>query len=597
MVRLVVTGYLSIMSDFEESRQVWRQELAVRSILWICRNILPIAFDECWRDAYSGIRDPDEFMTDFKRYLQHLDSSDRSNIQRLLANRLKVLSSGRKPTSTLEQRLHELSESYKSSLAATPSSLDKAKGSLIALIDIGDFESDQEYDAMCLLREHVAPEDIDIARVVTRWKGKLRCSLEEQAKPITALKPDNDLEGNSAPKEKQESIPSFLPKSYIFWTSRDFMETLDAMSRYRFMEVFNIGEFPETVAEIESMFALAVVESDPAWIASVCGDSKWQSVAHDLWLASRSTMLCGRIRNFIEISLTPIANHQHIEGWWPSYVTEKVDEYRIRHLPSNYTTALSCVDLLRLSRRNWQLKRAIQGVQWLAKQQQPSGAWTRDIARNQKPIQEPDLFTTLLAAEAIGVSGLPGYDHTLSMADSWIMSQQDPDGTWIDEIFPFPFMTVLVVEYFERRRPSLSNLGNYLSIARDFILRSRELALDDNENSRRLAIVVAFQGIEAFLYACLSRPSVNIKVFGKPNMTIGMRKALGELEKYLQKTGVLKQGQPIEYRNSLDGLAYYRDEIVHKGASIGEKEAREYTESSARFSELICQRIFGYSLL
>jgi len=447
-----------------------------------------------------------------------------------------------------------------------------------------------------LASRHVTPEDV--ARVVTRWKGELRGFLEEQANPITALKPDNDLEGDSAPNEKRESIPSFLPKSYIFWTSRDLMEILDAMSRYRFMEVFNIGEFPETVAEIEDMFALAVMESDPAWIASFCGDSKWQSVAHDLWLASRSAMLCGRIRCFIEISLTHIANQQHIiEGWWPSYVTERVDEYRMRHLPSNYTTALSCVALLRLSRSNRQLERARQGVQWLAKQQQPSGAWTRAIARNQKLIQEPDLFTTLLAVEAIRASGLDGYNHTLSMADSWIMSQQDPDGTWKDESFPFPFMTVLVVEYFERRRPPLSNLGNHLSITRDFILRSRELALEDNENSRRLAIVVAFQGIESFLYAGLSHPSVNIKIFEKSNRTIGMRKALDELEKYLQKTGVLKQGQPIEYRNSLDKLAYYRNEIVHKGASIGEIEARELTEASARFSGLMCQRIFGYSLL
>lgn len=584
------------MSDFEKSRQVWRQELAVWSIIGICHNILPIAFDERWRNAYTGVRDLDEFMINFERQLQHLDSPCRSRVQRLLANRLKALSSGRKPTSTLEQRLHELSESHKSSLAAIPSSLDKAKGSLMALIDLGDFESDQEYDAMCLLREHVAPEDI--ARIVARWKEELRRSLEEQAKPITALKPGNDLEGDSAPMEKQESIPSFLPKSYIFWISRDLMETLDAMSRYRFIEVFNIGEFPETVAEIEDMFALAVMESDPAWIASFCGDSKWQSVAHDLWLASRSAMLCGRIRCFIEISLTHIANQQHIiEGWWPSYVTESVDKYRMQYLPSNYTTALSCVDLLRLSRRNWQLKRAMRGVQWLAKQQQPSGSWTRDIARNQNPIQEPDLFTTLLAAEAIRASGLHDYAHTLSMADSWIMSQQDPDGTWRDEIFPFPLMTVLVVEYFERRCPPLPNLGNYLSIARDFILRSRELALEDNENSRRLAIVVAFQGIEVFLYGCLSHPSVNIKVFEKASRTIGMGKALDELEKYLQKTGVLKPGQSIEYRNSLDKLTYYRNEIVHKGASIGGKEARELTEATARFSELICQRIFGYSLL
>ena len=545
------------MSDFEESRRVWRQELAVRSILWKCHNILPIVFDERWKSADSGIRDPDEFMADFECHLQHIDSSYINRIRRLLINRLKALASGRKPTSTLEQRLRELSESHMSSLATIPASLDKAKGTLMALIDIGDFESEQEYDAMCLLREHVAPEDI--TGVVTRWKEELRRSLKEQ-----------------------EPIPRFPPKSYIFWVSRDFMETLDAISRYRFMEVFNIGEFPETLAEIEGMFESTVVESDP----------------HDLWLASRSAMLCGRIRCSIDISLTHIANHQHNEGWWPSQMMARTDEHRMRHPPCNYTTALSCVDLLRLSRSNRQLERAKQGVQWLAKQQQPSGAWTWATTQNQKQIQEFDLFTTLLAAESIRASGLQGYDHTLSMADSWIMSQQDPDGTWNDKNIPFPFMTALVVEYFEKRRPPLSNLVNHLSIARDFILRSGELALEDNENSRRLAIMVAFQGIEVFLYACLSHPSVNVKIFDKEQKrTIGMPEALTKLETYLQSTNVLKQGQHVDYRNSLDNLAYHRNEIVHKGASIGEKEARELTKDSARFSELICQRIFGYSLL
>ena len=588
------------MSDFEKSRRIWRQELAVQSILWGVRNALPLAFGDRLRGVYEGVRDPDEFMTDFEWYLQQLDSPYKDRIRRLLVNRLKALTSGRRPTSTLEQRLRELSESHKSSLAAIPPSLDKAKGSLMALIDIGDFESDQEYDAMCLLREHVMPKDI--TRVVTRWKEELRRSLEEQAKPIPFFR-----FGGSASSEEQEFVPNPLPRSYIFWVSRDFMETLDAMSRYRFMEVFNIGEFPETVIEIEAMFASAVMESDPAWIAGFSGDSKWWSVAYDLWLASRSPMLCGRIRHFLEIALTRIANHQSIDGWWPSRATGRVGKYCTRNLPSNYATALSCVDLLRLSRSKWQLERARQGVRWLAKQQQPSGAWTRDRIQYEESDQEPgvvgklvpkpDLFTTLLAAEAIRLSGLDGYGHTVSMADSWIMRQQDPDGTWSDNGFPFPFMTVLVIEYFERRRPPLSNLGNYLSIARDFILRSRELALEDNENSWRLAIVVAFQGIEAFLYACLSHPSINIKIFEKPNRTIGMRKALTQLQAYLQKTKVLKQGQMIEYGNELYRLAYHRDQIVHKGALVGEKEARELTEASARFSDLVCQRIFGYSLL
>lgn len=594
------------MSDFEKSRQIWCQELAVESVLGKVLNALPLAFDKRFKDIYSGIRASDELMAEFERDLQHLDSSHRSRIRRLLANRLKALASGRKPTSTLEQRLRELSEAHKSSLAAIPPSLDKAKGCLMALIDRGDFESDQEYDAMCLLREHVTPEDI--ARIVTGWKEALRRSLMRQARPIQVIKIAIDSENDSPSGGGQESIPSWLPKSHIFWGSRDFMETLDAMSRYRFMEVFNIGDFPETVTEIEGTFASAVMETGPGMLAGVLGDREWQAVAYDLWLASRSVMLCGRIRCFVEIALTRIANHQHAEGWWLSFsLPVKVDDYRMRYLPSNYTTALSCVNLLRLSRSNWQLGRARQGVQWLAKQQQPSGAWT-DYSRqfeesDQEPgfvaklVPDPDLFTTLLAAEAIRLSGLDGYDHTLSMADSWIMSQQDPDGTWRDEAFPFPFMTVLAVEYFGRTCPPLSNLGNYLSIARDFMLRSRELALEDNENSRRLAMVAAFQGIEAFLYACLSHPSVNIQFFDKKlSKTIGMPKALDKLEIHLQQKGMLKKGQSVEYRTSLDRLAYYRNEIVHKGISIGEKETRELTEASVHFSDLMCQQIFGYSL-
>ena len=140
---------------------------------------------------------------------------------------------------------------------------------------------------------------------------------------------------------------------------------------------------------------------------------------------------------------------------------------------------------------------------------------------------------------------------------SWIMSQQESDGTW-NNYFQFPFLTTLIIEYFREKPQPLSKLGTYLSIARDFILRSQEFVLEDNENARRLAIVIAFQGIEALLYACLSNPSVNVKIFDKPDKTIGMRDALTRLQTYLQASEAIRQGQPIEYRNELDKLAYIR---------------------------------------
>jgi hypothetical protein len=568
------------MSDFQKSRQIWRQKLAVQRMLL---NVL-------WSDE---VRDTDKFTADFERYSSHLESPDA--IRTLFADWLETLKSGRKQPPVLKQRLRELAESCDVSLATISVSLDKARGSLAALLDIADFESDQEYDVACLFSDQVQPAVV--MRVVSEWKQRLRDWIAYQSTPvpISVIKIGDESKNPSMTViEEGERKPSVPPSSsHIFWHG----EMLDAMSRYRFMETFNVGEFPETIAQIEDMFASTFTVYDPDMCADLEFDEGGPSVSgvpvFNLWLASRNTRLCSRVRRSLEMMLVYISNRQSPEGWYPSRIKHEGDE------PDTYLTALACVVLLRLARSNRQLEQAKRGVQWLAKQQKPSGAWVYFKLQHDllNVALEPDLFTTLLAVEAIRLSGLDGFEHTVSAADSWIMSQQDPDGTWKDEDFQFPFMTTLVIEYFERKRPPLSSLGSYLSIARDFILRSQELALEDNENARRLAIVVAFQGIETFLYACLSAPSVNINVFEKPDKTIGMRKALTRLQTHFQTMGVLRQGQIIEYRNELDRLAYHRDQIVHKGASVAEREARELTEASTRFSDLVCRRIFGYSLL
>lgn len=395
--------------------------------------------------------------------------------------------------------------------------------------------------------------------------------------------------------------------SHIFWESRIEESELDMVSRYRFMETFNIGEFPETVAQIERWFASTFTVNDPDQIEDVeligSGELGVSAVPlFRLWLTSRSTMLCSRISKFIDLTLTYVSTRQDSTGWYPGRIVHG------KSIPDIYLTALACVVQLRLARTNWQLDRARKGVQWLAQQQFPSGAWAvprmQLVAASEsngaeivaQETQEPDLFTTLLAAEAIRLSGLGGYEHTLSAAESWVMTQQEATGTWDSKGFPFPFKTVLVVEYFESRRPPNSILNGYLSVARAFVLRGHEMALEDDENARRLAVVAAFQGVEAFLYACLSAPAVSMKVFEKPDQTVGMRKALTSLQTHFQSIGVLRHGQLIEYRNELDRLAYCRDQVVHKATPVGERDARELTEVSIRFCNLICQRVFGHLL-
>jgi hypothetical protein len=248
------------MTDFETSLRIWRQKLAVQGILWKCRNVLPFASDKRFEGIDAGTCVPDNLMDDFDRYLKHLASRPRTGIRRLLVSRITSLVSGTKPTRTLEQRLRELSDSCDQSLAAIPPSVGKARGSLAALVDIGDLETDQELDAMCLLKDHITPKDVE--RIVADWKRELRCHLELGSRPIPVVTIGDEASSESeSGKEQKYFYP--LPPSHIFWTSREFVDTSDALSRYRFMEAFGIGEFPETMADIEGMFASALMTSDP----------------------------------------------------------------------------------------------------------------------------------------------------------------------------------------------------------------------------------------------------------------------------------------------------------------------------------------------
>jgi hypothetical protein len=537
------------------------------------------------RRVEEFLPDSTEFLVFIEPYLEYLTPPERNRIKRLIVGRMRSLIAGKEPTYTLPKLLEQLIEENLEALATVPPSTDKAKGSIAAHLDLLELEPDDAYEAMALLPELVAEEDV--ALVVSEWKEELRDTLARQQQPIPKYNLSNGEKG-----AEPEYLPNPFPPSYIFWSSRDFEETKDAITRYKFMETFNIGEFRETEFEIEAMFASTLTTPGHNF-----GDVYVESLARELYLASRSTKLRRRIRPFIDIALTAVANQQTTESWW--YTENRgASLHEPRIIPSNYGTALACVVLLRLSRDDWQLVRAMQCIQWLVQQQKRDGAWA---AKPQRPGQnidvKPDLFTTLLSAEAIRLSGLQGYDNTLRLAESWLLAEQNTDGTWRSEWFPWPFMTALVVEYFDNKLPWRTELEGYLSIGRDFLLRSQEFVVEDNANSRRLAIVTAFQGIEAFLYGCLEK--VNIPIFRdhKPRETIGMRAALRKLEVYQRQNGSLRADQSVPYRNSLDKLAYHRDEIVHKAASVGKDEAHKLAKEAGYFADIVSQQMFGFHLL
>lgn len=110
-----------------------------------------------------------------------MDVDSVESIQGMFGQWIGDLKANKEPNSALEQRLRQVAESCDASLAAIPTSLDKARGCLAAIVDVGDFRWDQEYDAACLLSNLVPAQTV--GRVVAEWKEALRGFLELQAQP------------------------------------------------------------------------------------------------------------------------------------------------------------------------------------------------------------------------------------------------------------------------------------------------------------------------------------------------------------------------------------------------------------------------------
>ncbi len=486
----------------EEARAVWNRELAVgglRRLLGPLYFIVPFAPTDEKMDSFvratasmfsEGTWDADHLLEEAGRYLEFLEPPESDRILDILVGMVQALGSGEHPSEYVNADLVKISEANRELLGEMTPGLEKAKGYLLAYLDLARVDADADScEAMCLLREEVSDELVAV--VVREWKEALRAARER----------------------------SFYTNN-VFWNSRDHEEEADAVSHYRFLETFDVGEFPGTVQEIEEMFREVLMMP-----------SSWVVAARTLWLASRSARLLAGVRPFAQRALADVCREQNAEGWWPRLRGDLHAEAE----PSNWTTALACAAIFRTSRDEAEVDRARKGVRWLAQQQEPNGAW-RHAPADDAYAQREELRTTLLACESIEHLDPERYRSTLTAAKRWIEGKQSPLGFfWEGEPSPSPVsMTVQVIEYLEGRIGPSQNLGDYQSIARDFVVRAQESALENNPNAWRLAIVVAFQGLEAFLYACLEHETINAPIFEGTdgNKTIGFRKALRKLWNY-----------------------------------------------------------------
>ena len=549
--------------------ELFLEYFSAYELLWLIRNYLPIPF--IYNRSVKTGRAKQESMVQTVNEKAEKLSFDRKVFKSLMASHIKALTSGNDTKNELSNFVESYTGSIKDQIKAIPNSLDKAYGAIKALVQVElYYQIDQIYDVLVLLGDSVPKEIIE--KIVGNWKNEARSDKE---------------------KYKEEYHNLYFPKSEIFWVSRDFMDSMDAISRYSFKERFNIGEFEPAFYEVEYMLEESILNdsasADP--LAS----------AFDLWLVSRSRTLKNRIRGAISITLKRIARAQSPEGCWTNYrlmeLAGKDQKTRLKiysPLPDAYVTALCTLDILKLSVSEPLQQKGISGAKWLLQNQNPDGSWSIWQISKNKANFLPDLFTTLLSIEAVARSGIKNVEHSMKLGIDWIMRQQNDLGMWDDEGFPFPFMTVLVLEFLQSKDYYSKQLDQYLTMSKGFLNRSVQFSLEENSNSYRLSIITAFHGIEAFLYSVLTH--LNKKIFESKGETIGMRKALTEFQDNLQNRGIIKRDEAVSFRNSLDRLAYLRDQVVHKGIDITQAECRTLIDDALKFVSEYSLKIYGFDI-
>jgi hypothetical protein len=309
------------------------------------------------------------------------------------------------------------------------------------------------------------------------------------------------------------------------------------------------------------------------------------------------------MREIINIILRRISIEQDPNGFWPSLTIKKpagrdpetlIEKYD--PVPDTHLTALCSLLLLKLSNSDNLRQKGKSGAKWLLEKQESEGYWVIESMGRKNHLPKPDIFTTVIALNALARSQIENINHSMSQGIEWLKEQQNELGLWDDNGFPFPFLTVITLEFFQTKEYYKQELTNFQFLSKGFLKRSIQFSLEEDSNSQQLAIISAFHGIEAFLYSILSHETINVKIFKDKEKTIGYRKALIEFQNFLQNKGEIKKNEVLPYRNSLDRLAYLRDQIVHKGLIINKTESYPLIKDAQKFLSLFSLKVFNFDV-
>lgn len=167
-----------------EARAAWRRRFAALALRRLQMPLdIPsfhdthaerVGYVEILRSMFAeGRPDPEAMLDEAERYFSLIGPPEADRMSAGLRNQVRELQSGRYAESSLREDLGSLWEADQERLEALPSGPEKARGYLLAHVDVGRVDPDRaSYEAMCFLRDEVGDEAV--TEVVQGWKEAVR---------------------------------------------------------------------------------------------------------------------------------------------------------------------------------------------------------------------------------------------------------------------------------------------------------------------------------------------------------------------------------------------------------------------------------------
>lgn len=385
------------------------------------------------------------------------------------------------------------------------------------------------------------------------------------------------------------------PYGHIFWTSGNFREQEDCFQFLVFAERFRPAGFEQVTAAANRLMESWVIDAvgAEAFEAESVAIRLGSMLPLQFWPLIEIPESCHAMRPVLDMALRSLILHQHTDGFWVDPRARETEDSVTLSSPEA-TAAATC--LMAAYSRGQPARAALErGLSWLLANQHHDGYWAE---RRPEGREHTSILATCLAIRALLRTNATNVRDPVQRGTQWLLSQQSAAGDWGGgESLVVPREeALLVLDTLWESKALLSRSqvrSEYLDVALGLAERALEHLAEQDEISLQIAVVLAFQAAEAFLYSCLVTANQNVFKPGE-NETIGFRKALSRLEAHLRSRGELAHGQSVEGRPGLDRLQYLRDQIVHKAIVVTVSDARGAVQAGMDLIRRFCLKFHGF---